>query len=87
MNKLWNWTLTVLAIAFLIAYSIPAFDSNLSPTIQSVLDGIQWVSWLAFAADLLFGIYKSSNKVQFLKGHPLEILAVALPFLRPLLQL
>lgn len=84
MNKIWNLTLTVLAIAFLIAYSIPAFDSNLSPTIHSVLDGIQWVSWLAFAADLLFGIYKSSNKVKFLKRHPLEILAVALPFLRPL---
>jgi voltage-gated potassium channel len=42
------------------------------------------VSWIAFATDLLFGISKSSDKVKFLKTHPLEILAVVLPFLRPL---
>jgi len=84
MKKIWNWILTVLAIAFLIAYSYPAFVINVSSSSQSILDGIQWVSWIAFAGDLLFGIYKSSNRVQFLKKHPLEILAVALPFLRPL---
>ena len=84
MSKVWNWTLTFLARAFLFAYSYPAFVVNVSPSSQSILDGIQWVSWLAFAADLLFGIYKSTDKAQFLKKHPLEILAVALPFLRPL---
>ena len=84
MIKVWNWSLTFLALAFLFAYSYPAFVVEVSPSSQSILDGIQWVSWIAFAADLLFGIYKASNKVQFLKRHPLEILAVILPFLRPL---
>ena len=84
MIKVWNWSLTFLALAFLFAYSYPAFVVNVNPSSQSILDGIQWVSWVAFAADLLFGIYKASNKVQFLKKHPLEILAVILPFLRPL---
>ena len=84
MIKVWNWSLTFLALAFLFAYSYPAFVVEVSPSSQSILDGIQWVSWIAFAADLLFGIYKASNKVQFLKRHPLEILAVVLPFLRPL---
>ena len=84
MIKVWNWSLTFLAIAFLFAYSYPAFVVEVSPSSQSILDGIQWVSWIAFAADLLFGIHKASNKVQFLKRHPLEILAVILPFLRPL---
>ena len=84
MIKVWNWSLTFLALAFLFAYSYPAFVVEVSPSLQPTLDGIQWVSWLAFAADLLFGIYKASNKVQFLKRHPLEILAVILPFLRPL---
>ena len=84
MIKVWNWSLTFLALAFLFAYSYPAFVVNVSPSSQSILDGIQWVSWVAFAADLLFGIYKSSDKAQFLKKHPLEILAVILPFLRPL---
>ena len=84
MSKVWNWTLTFLALAFLFAYSYPAFVVEVSPSLQPILDGIQWVSWLVFAADLLFGIYKAANKVQFLKRHPLEILAVILPFLRPL---
>ena len=73
MSKVWNWILTSLAIAFLIAYSYPAFVTNVSSSSQSILDGVQWVSWIAFATDLLFGIYKSSNKTQFLKKHPLEI--------------
>lgn len=84
MKNFWNWTLTFLALAFLIAYSYPAFVVEINPSSQSILDGIQWVSWIAFAADLFFGIYKASNKMQFLKKHPLEILAVILPFLRPL---
>ena len=84
MKKTWNWILTALAIAFLFGYSYPAFVPDVSPSFQSILDGIQWVSWIAFAADLLFGVYKSSDKVLFLKKHPLEILAVVLPFLRPL---
>ena len=84
MKKTWNWILTALAIAFLFGYSYPAFVPDVSPSSQSILDGIQWVSWIAFAADLLFGVYKSSDKAFFLKKHPLEILAVVLPFLRPL---
>ena len=84
MIKVWNWSLTFLALAFLFAYSYPAFVVEVSPSSQSILDGIQWASWIAFAADLLFGIYKATNKVQFLKRHPIEILAVILPFLRPL---
>jgi voltage-gated potassium channel len=84
MKKTWNWILTALAIAFLFGYSYPAFVPDVSPSSQSILDGIQWVSWIAFAADLLFGVYKSSDRAQFLKKHPLEILAVVLPFLRPL---
>ena len=84
MKQVWNWILTLLAIAFLIAYSYPAFVTNVSSSSQSILDTVQWVSWIAFATDLLFGIYKSSDKAKFLKKHPLEILAVVLPFLRPL---
>lgn len=84
MKKAWDWILTSLAISFLFAYSYPAFVTNVSSSTQSTLDAIQWISWVAFAADLVFGIYKATNKAQYLKRHPLEILAVILPFLRPL---
>lgn len=84
MVRVWNWLLTILAIAFLFAYSYPAFVEKMSPNSQSVIDGIQWISWIAFAMDLLISIYKATDKVRFLKRHFLEVLAVILPFLRPL---
>ena len=84
MRRLWNSTLTFLAIAFLVSYSYPAFVDEISTSVQSILDTVQWVSWIAFAADLLVGVLAAESKVHFLKRHPLEILAVLLPFLRPL---
>ena len=84
MRRLWNSTLTFLAIAFLVSYSYPAFVEEISTSVQSILDTVQWVSWIAFAADLLVGVLAAESKVHFIKRHPLEILAVLLPFLRPL---
>jgi voltage-gated potassium channel len=84
MKKVWDWTLTSLAISFLFAYSYPAFNEVINDSTQVKLELVQWVSWIAFALDLLFGVVRSQNKAQYLKKHPLEILAVALPFLRPL---
>jgi voltage-gated potassium channel len=84
MQKIWSATLTVLALAFLIAYSYPAFVEVINDSTQVKLDLVQWISWIAFALDLSLGIIRSENKLQYLKRHPLEILAVALPFLRPL---
>ena len=84
MRRLWNSILTFLAIAFLVSYSYTAFVEEISTSVQSILDTVQWVSWIAFAADLLVGVLAAESKVHFLKRHPLEILAVLLPFLRPL---
>ncbi len=83
-KKIWNETLTFLALAFLIAFSYPAFVNPISSTTQSLLNTVQWVTWIAFAADLLFGLFGAENKVLYLKKHPLEAAAVLFPFLRPL---
>ena len=45
---------------------------------------MQWVIWIAFAADLIYGLFSAGDKVKYLKKHPLEVAAVLLPFLRPL---
>jgi voltage-gated potassium channel len=83
-SRVWNETLTFLAVAFLVAYSYPAFVDPIASDTQSILDIVQWVSWSAFALDLLVGIAKAENKILYLKRHPLEIASVLLPFLRPL---
>ncbi len=84
MQKVWNQALTVLALAFLVAFSYPAFNTDISGSTQTSLDLIQWISWGAFASDLLYGLSTAKNKKSFLLKHPLDIAAVLLPFLRPL---
>ncbi len=74
----------LLALLFLFAFSYPAFVLEVSEEMQVRLEIIQWLSWFAFAFDLLINIVKSKNKMLYLKKHPLEFLAVFLPFLRPL---
>ena len=83
-HRVWNETLTFLALAFLIAFSYPAFVDPLQSSTQTLLNIVQWVSWIAFAADLILGLYKAKDKKKYLMKHPLEVAAVLLPFLRPL---
>jgi len=84
INNIWNETLTFLAVAFLVAFSYPAFVNPIPPSTQSLLSTVQWVIWNAFAADLIYGLFSAGDKVKYLKKHPLEVAAVLLPFLRPL---
>lgn len=83
-RRIWSEILTVLAIAFLIAFSYPAFVDPVPTSTQTLLNIVQWVSWIAFAIDLIYGLYKSASKASYLKKHPFEIAAVLFPFLRPL---
>ncbi len=84
LNKVWNETLTFLAILFLCLFSYPAFDAEISTATQSNLDALQITIWAVFALDLIYGISRAENKIAYLKKHPLEIASVLLPFLRPL---
>jgi voltage-gated potassium channel len=84
VNRVWNETLTVLALAFLVAFSYPAFIDPIPVSTQTFLTAVQWISWIAFAADLIYGLTKSKDKKRYLMKHPLEVAAVLLPFLRPL---
>jgi voltage-gated potassium channel len=84
VHRVWNETLTFLALAFLVAFSYPAFVNPVPSSTQTLLNIVQWVSWIAFAADLIYGLSTAESKKKYLKKHPLEVAAVVLPFLRPL---
>jgi voltage-gated potassium channel len=84
VSRVWSETLTFLALAFLVAFSYPAFVDPIASSTQTFLDIVQWISWFAFAVDLLVGVAKAKNRILYLKHHPLEIASVLLPFLRPL---
>jgi voltage-gated potassium channel len=84
IKRAWDETLTILALAFLVSFSYPAFETNISNSTQTILDTIQWISWGAFAADFFYGLIRAINKKDYLIKHPLDLAAVILPFLRPL---
>lgn len=84
IKRIWSETLTVLAFSFLVAFSWPAFVAEVNPQTQRILDYVQWISWIAFALDLLAGLISADKKIKFLLHHPLEVITVLLPFLRPL---
>lgn len=83
-RRWWDETLTALAVIYLAAFSYPAFVDPVPADVQVVLDSIQWLVWGVFAIDVAYGLTKSTNRKQYVKSHPLEILSVALPVLRPL---
>jgi len=83
-TRVWNELLTFLAVAFLFAFSYPAFNVTISDSTNHYLSLIQWVCWFAFALDLIYGIWIAESKREYLKRHPLELASVLLPFLRPL---
>ena len=84
VTRIWDEILTFLAIAFLFAFSYPAFNETISDSTNHYLGLIQWVCWFVFALDLIYGIWKAESKKEYLKRHPLELASVLLPFLRPL---
>ena len=84
IKRIWSEILTVLALAFLVAFSWPAFVPEIDPQTQRILEFVQWASWIAFAVDLLVGLITADKKIKFLTHHPLEVITVLLPFLRPL---
>lgn len=83
-QHIWSKVLTFAAISFLIAFSIPAFEPNLTASEIFWLELTQWIGWFAFAVDLLIGLLKADNKKAYVRHHPLEVISVLLPFLRPL---
>jgi len=80
----WEYSLTGLALVYLSAFSYPAFVSEISGSTNTKLEIIQWSTWTLFAIDVIIGIARAENKKLYLKSHPLEIISIALPFLRPL---
>ena len=84
MRRIWNEVLIGLAILFLFTFSYPALVDEIPTSTQNILDNIQWLCWLVFALDLIYGLIKAENINVYLKRHPLEIASVILPFLRPL---
>lgn len=76
--------LTILALLFLLTflgesfqYSIGTFDTNDFAFINTFI-------WFIFALDYFIMFFLAENKFGFVRSHPIELILVLVPYLRPL---
>jgi voltage-gated potassium channel len=72
-----------LSICFLVIFFLIE-SRTLSTTTTLVLDGILWIIWGIFGIELLIKWYLSPDRVAYLRANWIEIVMIAIPFLRPL---
>lgn len=76
--------LLALAIIFLFAYAIPIIWPDLPGFAAMVVEKVTFVIWLAFAVDLVARAVLSGRFFHYLVTHPVDLVVVAVPALRPL---
>ncbi|MHA3948997.1 VOC family protein [Cellulomonas bogoriensis] len=74
----------VLAIVFLAAYGVPIVWPDVPSWVHRLTEGVAFVIWVAFAADLLTRVALTDRRLRYLLRHPVDVAAVLLPMLRPL---
>ncbi len=77
-------TMTALAVAFLLVYGGPVIWPELPSWLRTTAAVANIVIWVVFAVDLGIRVSLASNRLRWLLRHPIDVLTVALPLLRPL---
>ncbi len=73
----------LLSFGFLIIFLL--VESNVfEATITLVLDGLLWLIWGIFLAELAAKLYLAPDRLHYLRSHWFEVIIIVLPFLRPL---
>lgn len=76
--------LLALAAVFVVVYAVQVLVLDLSTPVRLALDAVSWLIWVAFAADLAMRTWLSERPLRYLLRHPVDLLVVLLPALRPL---
>lgn len=73
-----------LALVFLALYATQVLWLSSPPTADLVIVGAQWVIWGVFLADFGYRVYLAPQRGRYVATHPLDLLTLVLPMLRPL---
>jgi voltage-gated potassium channel len=76
--------LLVLAGAFLIVFVVPLFAPDLPAPVRTGLLSVNVAIWLAFAMDYAGRLRLAPDRGLFIRTHVADLLAIVVPFLRPL---
>ncbi|MFG3493951.1 potassium channel family protein [Streptomyces sp. NPDC047928] len=76
--------LLALAVAFAVAYAVSIVATGVDPWVHTLCMAVEWIVWAAFAADYTVRLVLAPSRWLFVRSHPLDLLAVALPLIQPL---
>jgi voltage-gated potassium channel len=79
-----TWPLMAAAVAFLVAYAWPILDPSVPQAWQRVASVVVRGTWLVFVVDYLARLRLAHERLAFVRDHPLDLVSVAVPALRPL---
>jgi len=79
-----EWPLTIAAVVFLGAYAWPILEPEMPPAFRSTCIVVGWAVWALFAVDYVARVAAADDRVSWLVRHPLELVVLVLPMLRPL---
>jgi voltage-gated potassium channel len=76
--------LLVLAVCFIAVYTTELAGSNWPSDVHDLFEAISWGIWAVFAVDLGIRVCLAERRWRYLLTHPVDVLVVLLPALRPL---
>jgi voltage-gated potassium channel len=79
-----EWPLAILAVVFLLAYSLDVLDTSLSSGTRDLLRGVDYVVWLLFVVDYAGRITVAAHRLRYVWRHKIDMAIIVLPVLRPL---
>ena len=79
-----EWPLTIAAVVFLGVYAWPILDPDLPTGLDRACSVVGWAVWVLFAVDYVARVAGAPRRVSWILRHPLELVVLVLPMLRPL---
>ncbi|MFD3744557.1 potassium channel family protein [Nocardia sp. NPDC058633] len=79
-----NLPLMLLAVVFVIMYAWRVLDTDASPRLDAALLWADVAIWVVFAVDFTARWRLSTDRMRFVRKHPLDLLVVLVPPFRPL---
>ncbi len=79
-----EWPLAVLALLFLVNYTVVVLDEQLSPPWRAVCKGVDYTIWALFLLDYLVRLTLATDRGRYWLTHLADLAILALPVLRPL---
>jgi voltage-gated potassium channel len=83
-ERLVDIPMMVLSVIFLVVLVMPVLDTHLSHGWRDFISAADIAIWIVFAAEYLIRLVLAPYKLRFIWKHPLDLVIVAVPVLRPL---